>query len=548
MKRGVADGGATALSPGALGFGAARRARWGGLTEQPEEDGALAGAGFAGRSGDDPEVIAAAIGPRPLPLVLLGHDLRAALADMRAGLQMIRALDLPPGPQEMLRRCLASGDALSRLIDQSVLVCLGQASPGLTCAVAFDSADLIAETEARWARTARDSGHRFEVRADRGLPGRVFLDRTALERIIANLVGNALRHTPPCAVVLGLGLDRGMLALDLADGGPGFSAAQLEAFAQTARLPEELHRPGGGLGLQSVSYLVQAMGGDCQIGNRPGGGAVVRVWLPLLPLGQAETAAPEVRIAPELLRGRHVLVADDSPTQRALLHAILTRAGASVSEAHDGAGAIAVLKRGDPMPDLVLLDSEMPGLSGLDVLRWMDATLPSDARPPVLALTAHGAEAEQAALLHAGAAGVDRKPVLDPEALVQRVRGMMRDGPAPDLTGAALQKLARIAGPEAAQELFARLGEDLATARKGLAEAAAAANIAALRQHSHVLIALAGTAGASALHEAAADLNSLAHAGAPPERLSALAARMDAGIAQLIGDVARIAAGQEAMT
>lgn len=483
----------------------------------------------------------AGAGQAPSPLVLLGHDLRAALADMRAGLELIRALALPAATQDTLRRCLASGDALSRLIDQSVLVCLGQASPGLSCPVSFDTAAFLDEVEARWAGVARDNGHRFVLRAA-DLPGALYMDRTGVERILANLIGNALRHTPPGEVVLSLGQAEGaaMLRLELADSGPGFAPAVLAAFGRDLSLPDHLRRPGGGFGLQSVGYLVQAMGGSCEIGNRPEGGGLVRVVLPLLQIGGAVAPAP---VPPELLAGFHILVADDSAAQRSLLHGLLTRAGAEICGAADGAEAIALLRRGQPMPDLIVLDAEMPGTSGVEVLRWMAETLPPDRRPPVLALTAHGAALETQALLQAGAARVARKPVADPAGFLWLVRELL--GPVPTAlpaTYTTLRRLAEIAGPEAAQELFARLGEDLARARAGLAQAAAKGGLAALRQHSHVLIALAGTAGETALHEAAADLNAMAHAGGPIERLTALAARMDAGIGELIRTVQTIAA------
>jgi hypothetical protein len=70
-----------------------------------------------------------------------------------------------------------------------------------------------------------------------------------------------------------------------------------------------------------------------------------------------------------------------------------------------------------------------------------------------------------------------------------------------------LKDLARIAGLINAAELFARLDEDLQAARTGLIRAAALGDLAALRDHSHVLVALAGTAGEAELHDLAIRLN-----------------------------------------
>jgi hypothetical protein len=74
-----------------------------------------------------------------------------------------------------------------------------------------------------------------------------------------------------------------------------------------------------------------------------------------------------------------------------------------------------------------------------------------------------------------------------------------------------LKDLARLVGLINAAELFARLDEDLQAARTGLIRAAALGDLAALRDHSHVLVALAGTAGEAELHDLAIRLNQWAH-------------------------------------
>ena len=104
-----------------------------------------------------------------------------------------------------------------------------------------------------------------------------------------------------------------------------------------------------------------------------------------------------------------------------------------------------------------------------------------------------------------------------------------------------LQDLVRMAGPAAAAELFARFDEDLQTTRSGLG-CAGLGDLAALRGHSHVLMALAGTAGEAELQDKAQRLNGLARAAGPDlTALRALLGEIDSRIAPLIGRVQRIA-------
>ena len=119
-----------------------------------------------------------------LPLVYLGHDLRAALAEMQAGIRLVQQLDLPESAQQLLKRCGATGDILDRIIDQSVLVCLGQGRPDLTTPETIRVEDFLANLSNRWTGLGAESGHTFQLRPSLGLPRELYVDATALDRIL----------------------------------------------------------------------------------------------------------------------------------------------------------------------------------------------------------------------------------------------------------------------------------------------------------------------------------------------------------------------------
>lgn len=116
----------------------------------------------------------------------------------------------------------------------------------------------------------------------------------------------------------------------------------------------------------------------------------------------------------------HILVVDDEPSFRALLRDILEGAGHGVTEARDGAEALAFLDHG-PF-DVVLTDRQMPKIDGLELVRRIRAR---SSPPPVVVLTAHGSIPEAVDAVRLGAADYITKPLPSPAALVDLVASLL---------------------------------------------------------------------------------------------------------------------------
>lgn len=486
-----------------------------------------------------------------LSVVCLGHDLRAALAEVRSSLQLIEDLDLPDDLRDPICRCRAVGEDLARLVDQAVLVCLGQGSAVAMRPVLVETGAFLAALHLRWEGRSRETGHSFRLIEAGALPRHLWIDRTALERVLANLISNALDHSDPGTVTVTVKTSGGdLLLIVVEDDGPGFPVDHLPSIQRDFALPPEARRPGGGFGLPSVRLLVEAMGGRCNLRNKASGGAEVGVCLPLADLrghdAQNPPTVPTLALPPNL-GGTRLLMADDSASSRELVTALARQIGASIQTVPDGKAVIDALRRG-PLPDVLILDDEMPGATGLEVLGWLQAAGGALAALPVVALTSHIGAAEVAALQQAGAREVLSKPVLCRLELGRAIlHAQGHDARLPadaqaDLPPEArtLAHLCQLAGPDAAGELFENLHQDLSGARTGLARAAAQRDLNNIRAHSHVIIALAGTAGATALHQDAVMLNGMAHENEPPERIVALAERLDGAIGELIETVHRM--------
>jgi two-component system sensor histidine kinase RpfC len=165
---------------------------------------------------------------------------------------------------------------------------------------------------------------------------------------------------------------------------------------------------------------------------------------------------------------QRVLVADDNPVSRNALKAILERADYEVHVASDGEEALDVLARGRPGFDVLVLDVQMPGRSGLDVLRAYRFIFPQS-RAPVVMLTGDPSAALRDACLRSGAAAFLPKPV-EPRELLEtlsrvRARGPVQPdrsapGPGPGVGDAEGPPRHRLRLDEATLEGLRRLGRD----------------------------------------------------------------------------------------
>ncbi len=116
---------------------------------------------------------------------------------------------------------------------------------------------------------------------------------------------------------------------------------------------------------------------------------------------------------------RHILLVDDDPQIRDVLRITLTQAGFDVTEAADGAAAIAATHRA--MPDLIVLDIGMPEMDGLEVCR----RLRKSSSVPILFLTAQGDEIDRVVGFEIGGDDYVAKP-FSPRELVARIRAILK--------------------------------------------------------------------------------------------------------------------------
>lgn len=461
------------------------------------------------------EATAGAVPPGAGASALLAHDLRAALSDVLGGLRLIGPAAVDGETAMQLGRVRAAAEELARLIERGLGALVGDGEGGADSGqpVALDR--LLRDIEMRWSGRARERGLGFSLAAGAGLPAAVALDRIALERILSNLLMNAVNYADCGSVRLSVAVDgTGTLRFTVSDDGPGFPPAVLEGGGR----PQG--RGGTGLGLQITRVMAQRLAGTVQLANRPGGGAEATLAIPRTAWEAAAAAGTGLPEGMPDLAGQRVLVAEDSATGQAVISAMLARLGAVPVIAADGVEAIERLSA-EPFA-MALIDIEMPRLSGLDVIRRLRALDGPAGRMPVLAVTAYVLRANREAILAAGADGILPKPVHGLDSLGHAIGTALARAraepplyaPSPDrlvLDEDRFGRLIDIAGPGGAQDLLVRLAGDLSAVERGLVRGLSAPDPAAVRAHTHVLIALAGAVGATELQRLAEGLNGAAH-------------------------------------
>jgi CheY-like chemotaxis protein len=219
---------------------------------------------------------------------------------------------------------------------------------------------------------------------------------------------------------------------------------------------------------------------------------------------------------------------------------MLRALNAEVTICGDGIEALEAFEGG--RFDLVIVDIEMPRMSGLDVIRAIRRRSDERAQVPIVALTAYAMREHRDRIAAAGANGLISKPVTSVEALGRELAAHLpqarpparaepaaavrakEDGTEPVVDPATYAALCDAIGPELIGELLDKVVVDLLGARRDLAAALAPLDRAPIRAASHILISVAGALGALRLQACAKVVNAAAPAG-PAEALGAEVAR-----------------------
>jgi len=213
----------------------------------------------------------------------LAHELRAPLQNLRAE---VESLVLRPPPPEVQRDTLGSlleeFDRLAAMVEQILFLARSEDPRTLVRRELLDAREMLSQAAEFFEASADEAGVAIVVEVVPGL--QLYADRTLLQRVLNNLLGNAVRHTPPGGRVTltaeRVGTEARLLVRDTGPGIPEAMRARVgERFLRHD--PSRDRSTGGtGLGLAIVASIATLHGGRLTAGEAPGHGAELVVTFP----------------------------------------------------------------------------------------------------------------------------------------------------------------------------------------------------------------------------------------------------------------------------
>ncbi|BCG07837.1 aerobic respiration two-component sensor histidine kinase ArcB [Buttiauxella agrestis] len=287
----------------------------------------------------------------------------------------------------------------------------------------IDFTSFLADLENLSGLQAQQKGLKLEMNPTLPLPHQVVTDGTRLRQILWNLISNAVKFTPKGGLVSVRVRyeEENTLRFEVQDSGIGIPQDEQDKIFAMYYQVKDSHggKPatGTGIGLAVSRRLAKSMGGDITVSSKPGEGSLFTLTI------QAPRVADEIEDTLDddemPLPALHVLLVEDIELNVIVARSVLEKLGNSVDVAMTGKEALEKFTPGEY--DLVLLDIQLPDMTGLDISRQLTTHYAREDLPPLVALTANVLK-DKKEYLDAGMDDVLSKPLSVPAlmAMIQK--------------------------------------------------------------------------------------------------------------------------------
>jgi PAS domain S-box-containing protein len=350
----------------------------------------------------------------------MSHELRTPLNAVLGFAQLMASEVPPPGPrqQRSIDQILKGGWYLLRLINEILDLSMIEAGKVTMSQESMSINDVLQDCKGMIEPQASRRGITLTF------PGLddifyVHADRTRIKQVMINLLSNAIKYNGIGGAVIVQCADSGgdRVRVSVRDTGAGLAADQLaQLFQPFNRLGQhDGVEEGTGIGLVVTKQLVELMGGRIGVESVVGAGTVFWVEFaasapPALALDNIDEVSLERQVAPRESGGQPILLyVEDNPANLALVEQLIARRGdLKLLTAIDGHLGIELARA--YLPDVILMDINLPGISGYGALKRLRED-PATAHIPVLALSANAVPRDIEKGLEAGFFRYLTKPI-----------------------------------------------------------------------------------------------------------------------------------------
>lgn len=309
----------------------------------------------------------------------MSHELRTPMSGVIGMAELLEETQVTALQKHYIKVIHDSSTALVNIVNDILDISKIEAGKMELETVGFDLEQLIHQCSALFTPMSTKVGVPLVSSVAPNTPLHLMGDPTRLRQIINNLVGNAFKFTSTGQITLRANLatrdEKGLvIRFEVSDTGTGISAQAQEslfdAFQQEDNSTTRLYG-GTGLGLSIAKQLTQAMDGEIGVTSRVGVGSTFWFTAKFLPADNLELENP---IQTADLTHKRLLVIDDSPSYCDVIREQAQSWGMHVDVAYHGDSATSLLSLANEHNkpyDLVTLDRQLPGMSGLDIAYWI---------------------------------------------------------------------------------------------------------------------------------------------------------------------------------
>lgn len=306
----------------------------------------------------------------------MSHELRTPLNGIIGVSNLLLQEDFLPHQKEQFQVLKFSSEHMLELINDLLDLNKIEANKMLLEHRAFSLQELLTGIQKTFEAQYAKKGILLKVMVDERIDAEILSDSVRLNQVLSNLLANALKFTPAGSVELRAELlqimrDTYQVKLAVADTGIGIEADKLDhifdSFIQ-ADVATTRQFGGTGLGLAICKKLVELFGGNLTVQSKPGRGSTFSFTLDFK-INQQRTQLihQQQDIPANGLQGKKILVAEDNPINMLVARKFLQKWGAEVTEAGNGAEALALVQQ--QCFDIMLIDLEMPVMDGFEAIK-----------------------------------------------------------------------------------------------------------------------------------------------------------------------------------
>jgi signal transduction histidine kinase/response regulator RpfG family c-di-GMP phosphodiesterase len=344
------------------------------------------------------------------------HELRTPLNSIIGYTNLLLKKEHAPETKQWIQSMKISGNLLMEVINDVLDYSKLESGHFQFSNEAFDVKQVISNLNNVLQNRAEAKNISLHIQMDEKLPECVSGDAKKLMQILVNLTGNSIKFTEQGSVSVAVKMvkqagEKAWIQFTVEDTGIGIDKEKLpyvfERFYQIESKTSKKYY-GTGLGLPIVKQLVEMQGGEIEVFSTPGEGTQFVLLMPFTITSATEKEnETELVINKEKFIQKRILIVDDNEMNRDLMGYLLAEHKFLFDKADSGITALQILKQ--KSYDFILMDIQMPGLSGIDTTKKIRAEL--NMQTPIIGLSAFCQSLEQQNAINAGMNAYLTKPV-----------------------------------------------------------------------------------------------------------------------------------------